>query len=104
MKKIQAVLKEIAQKTLSLASLIDEAVKAGVLTQEQANELAHGVSIRGHLANSLETMAYWTAKDLNDPALAEEFQELVVSIRDFLLWVDGTAAKLRHALSGEEVA
>ncbi|KUM03690.1 hypothetical protein KIF53_17645 [Chromobacterium subtsugae] len=98
MRKIQAVLKDIAQKTLLLASLIDEATRVGVLSQEQADDLVQGVRIRGHLSNSLETMAYWTAKDLNDPALAEEFQELVISIRDFLAWVDETVGKLQAAL------
>lgn len=100
MKKIQTALKEIAQKTMQLANLIDEAVKTGVLTQEKANDLAQGVQVKAHLTNSLETMAHWTSKDFNDPALAEEFQELVGSIRDFLAWVDETTENLQRVIPG----
>ncbi|MEO3962542.1 hypothetical protein [Chromobacterium piscinae] len=44
MKKIQAVLKDIAQKSLLLASLIDEAIRVGALTQERANDLVQGLA------------------------------------------------------------
>lgn len=98
MKKIQTALNEIAQKTMLLANLIDDAVKTGVLTQEVANDLAQGMKVKAHLTNSLETMVHWTSKDLNDPAVAEEFQELVDSIRDFLAWIDETTDNLRRVI------
>ncbi|AXE32474.1 hypothetical protein DK842_22685 [Chromobacterium phragmitis] len=98
MKKIQTSLTEITQKTMSLANLIDEAVKSGMLTQEKANSLARGMLARNHLTHSLETMTSWSSKDFNDPALTEEFMELAISIRDFLAWVDKTTQNLLHVM------
>ncbi|ERD99705.1 MULTISPECIES: hypothetical protein [Chromobacteriaceae] len=98
MKKIQAVLKDIAQKSLLLASLIDEAIRVGALTQERANDLVQGLSVRGQLASSLETMLYWTADDIGDPAVIEEFQELAVCTRDYLYWVEDTVCQIRATL------
>ncbi|MBX9346876.1 hypothetical protein K5M36_07210 [Chromobacterium vaccinii] len=98
MKKIQAVLKDIAQKSLLLASLIDEAIRVGALTQERANDLVQGLSVRGQLADSLETMLHWCADDVGDPAVIEEFQELAVCMRDYLFWVEDTVCQIRVAL------
>ena len=98
MKKIQAVLKDIAQKTLLLAGLIDEAMKAGVLTQDGANDLVRRVGVNGYLTHSLETMIYWTALDRDDPDFVEELRVLEVSACDFVCWIDGAVGQLQGAL------
>ncbi|QND85712.1 Uncharacterized protein ChrSV_3486 [Chromobacterium vaccinii] len=104
MKKIQAVLKDIAQKTLLLAGLIDEAMKAGVLTQDGANDLVRRVGVNGYLTHSLETMICWTALDRDDPDFVEELRVLEVSACDFVCWMDGAVGQLQGALQQTCVA
>ncbi|UTH74128.1 hypothetical protein [Chromobacterium sp. IIBBL 290-4] len=88
MRKIQAVLKDIAQKTLLLTCLIDEAMAVGVLTREDAGELGRRICIKEYLIQSLETAICWSAQDGQDSAMEEELQGLVGSAFEFIRWVE----------------
>lgn len=98
MRKIQAVLKDIAQKTLLLTCLIDEAMEVGVLTREDAGELGRRIRIKEYLIQSLETAICWSAQDGQDPAMEEELQGLVGSAFEFIRWVDRMSEWLQRNL------